>query len=290
MIPYVDGIEISSIKEFDILKRMKFDITRISYGIPIKSREEIEYLGMHGCKVFVADSICELMKIRKSCPTSTILLRLNVSKYIGKCIEYGIDFEMLKDSVLPEYDGFIFHISNCNLSDHLSILDKVEDILKKSAFRKKMIINIGGSYRCDDMTFFNGLNERLLYLSRHYNIKLRMEPGAAIVYSAGTLRTSVLRKDVISSKSYDIFIDAGRAEGVYCMPMEIRNLSRCIEEKVKIYRFIDNSGVRNVLFICKSYYPIEEGDLLEFANYGAYSLCYINRFHNKYEPQIYYSE
>lgn len=137
MIPYVDGIEISSIKEFDILKRMKFDITRISYGIPIKSREEIEYLGMHGCKVFVADSICELMKIRKSCPTSTILLRLNVSKYIGKCIEYGIDFEMLKDSVLPEYDGFIFHISNCNLSDHLSILDKVEDILKKSAFRKK---------------------------------------------------------------------------------------------------------------------------------------------------------
>lgn len=290
MISYVNGFEVCSEKEFDFFCSKNYDASKLCYGIPIKDKKCISRLYNKGCRYFVFASENELIKLSIYAPSAKKIMRISVDKFATNSIKYGMDIESVTQDVINQTDGFLFHISNANINDHIEALNRIEKCIVKYN-KNNCILNIGGSYYKNDDNFLLKLNERLEELKNRYGLIIYAEPGSAIINTAGTLNTKVLHIEP-NGKAYDVYIDAGVPSGVYCTPEQIINLtSKCKDDSSRyIYRFIDTTCLKNILFIKILNYKILDEDILQFVNYGAYSLCYINRFHNLYDPNIKYIE
>lgn len=266
---------------------INFDSLKLFYGIPIKDENEIKTLYDKGCRYFIYTSIEELEKLLKYAPEAKKILRIKVSDISDSSIPYGFDVSKFNCKMLKNTDGYMFHISNTKLDEHIKMLDMIEVLFRKHKIRN-VILNVGGSYSYEENDdFFEKYNNRLLEIKNKFDLNVFAEPGSAIVNRSGKLITKVIHVEK-KGKVSDVYIDAGVSSGVYCVPNIIHNASKKNKTASKYYRFFDTSCLRHGLFLKKVRSEIEVGDILYFDNYGAYSLCYINRFHNKYDPVIRY--
>lgn len=284
---YAAGFEICSTQEFDFFCSINYDVSKLCYGIPIKDESTIIQLYAAGCRYFVFASEAEFIKLKRHAPQAKKILRMRVTDFSKDSIPYGMNLEEVTWEMAQETDGILFHISNTNLDEHMEALDRLERFVQKYDMQQ-IILNVGGSYYSKNPgSFFPVFNNRLEVLRNKYKLRLIAEAGSAIVNTAGMLNTKVLHIERCGNVS-DVYIDAGFPAGVLCVPEQIINLSAVNNDGPYLYRFIDTTCLRKVLFIKRVYCAIGIGDILQFVNYGAYSLCYINKFHNQYEPHIKY--
>jgi len=290
------NFECSSKEEYDLLRVMKIDNSRIEFALPIKSIDLIKYLYGQGCRLFVFDGINELRKLEEFAPDSRKIMRLFITDIAEHSIKFGTNVHDMCNvfgDKMSLIDGICFHISeNTSIKQLVDVVNRAEmaiDILRSEGKKERLILNIGGgfSYQAED-GYYDVLNEKLNTLKHKYNVHIIAEPGTIITRTAGKYITKVI--SVISHEQFtEVFIDGGMPHGVIFPPNRISIFSgEKIKSKRKIYRFIDNTCMRKELFIKGLLYDIYEGDILVFEDYGAYSNMFQNDFHRWSRAEVVY--
>lgn len=289
--------EIASEGELQKLINLNVSPDRIICSLPIKKEEMIKTLYEYGCKYFVFDCIEELEKIKKNAPESIKILRIYINDIIKNNIPFGmelhdVDRNIQKNSDFKEYiDGITFYLrKNYNYDNLEKVLDKCEEIFKKLENDRVRYLNIGGNYRPEmqaEVLFYENLNDRLLSLVDSYNLKLIAEVGRSVVKFSGKLYTRV---ELIKSRGEysEIFIDAGLPTGISYAPKKINVVNRVDSnmESSHKYQFYGVTCSHALLFEIELMSKLQLGDILEFEDYGSYSICKHSNFHGWYKPLI----
>lgn len=282
------NFECASVGEYDRLREIGIPNEKIICGLPIKPEEVLTHIYEGGCRYFVFDDIRELDKMKRLASDAKKVLRMYIYDLAPNCIEFGMKMEDIIHNdetvnMLSYIDGVSFHITNnTDINNQLKALDRVEEILKRVCWEKEtpFILNLGGSYSLNGTDkYFEVLNERLRELKAKYNLVIYAEPGTAIVGSA----TRFFTKVIMSRKNgdiYDVYIDGGMPSGIVLEPKKVRFVGdKDKNTSKKIYRFLDTTCLHRTLFVKKFKETIEDGDMLEFVDFGAYSLCFRSDFH-----------
>lgn len=288
------SFEIVSDKELDYLIKIGVPSSKIICSLPVKPKWFIKKLYKSGCNYFVFDDIAEFKKLMTYAPNSKKILRLSVHEITSTDIEWGMTLEqaisMIKSDEIAQFiDGFTFYILDIVEKEKILylLLERIETLIKL-VNRKGLIINIGGNYPLksqNNYNFYNKLLKEIDEIKKRTGAIFIVEPGRAIVANTTSLFTTVLLK-----KGNDIFIDAS-SQIVKLLPKNIINHNTINENKAIKYTFYENLCSHYRLFEVVLNDNIEEGDLLEFTNYGAYSICFASRFHCTGVPeQIYIND
>jgi ornithine decarboxylase len=291
--------EVASLGEFNALIDLGVPPIRIICGLPIKPIDWLKRMYEDGCRYFVFDTISELEKLVEYSPNAIKVLRVGINDILAESIEYGmpnneiIDILQRNQSQIKKLtEGISFHISNnINIEGFNLVIKRIDEIL--TAFDKSnMILNIGGGYRINaGNDYFENLRNKIKELSMRHGVSIIAEPGNTIVNSAGCIRTSVIGIKKRSNYDYDLYIDAGKPTGIKTdekrIPGYIKlmtNHEYCSERR---YRFIDITCMHKPHFSIKLNSPVYDGDIFEFGDMGAYTLCLKSDFHAWAYPEVF---
>ncbi|MBD5526541.1 MAG: hypothetical protein HDR04_19515 [Lachnospiraceae bacterium] len=293
--------EVASDGEFDRVLTAGVDPENIICGLPVKKEYTIQNLYSKGCRYFVFDMISEYKKINKLTNNVTRILRVYINDLIPNSLEFGMSLQEIKEYVSngmlsqENIEGISFHISNnVNIENFNIVWERICYIFELFNFSKlkSFILNIGGGYRNyaeDD--FFLNLKEKIEDIKNKYpNIILLAEPGNTVVNESGILLSTVVG---IRTRNgfFDIYMDAGKPTGLKTdnkrMPSYINVINKNKTNNLNKYRFIDLTCMHRPHFVYDLPFAIEVGDILEFGNMGAYSVCLQSMFHVWTSPPIY---
>jgi len=282
--------EVASLGEYNALMALNVSPERIICGLPVKPTEWLKYMYDNGCNYFVFDTISELSKIVYHAPRAKKILRIRISDILSHCIDFGMSYDEIMcrltscSHLAESTDGISFHISNnVVVNEFNNVIERIDVILK--AFNKRnMILNIGGGYRINaEESFFDNLNNKIRCLVNKYAITVIAEPGNTIVNSSGRIITTVVGVKKREAGRYDLYIDAGKPSGIKTngkrIPGYIKQITRHEPCEEREYRFIDITCMHSPHFSIALKSPVYEGDVFEFGNMGAYSICLRSDFH-----------
>lgn len=282
--------EVASIGEFEKLREINVDPSKVICGLPVKPIECIEHLYCYGCQYFVFDMYSELNKLIKYAPSSKKILRININDLLPSSLDFGMSYDeimyLIKNDThfTDNINGLSFHISNnVDIRSFDKVMQRVEMILEQFP-KKQLLLNIGGGYRiyAPDV-FFENLNRKLDLIKRQYDIEVIAEPGNTIVNSSGVVQTKVIGVKKRSSDLYDVYIDAGKPSGIKTdekrIPSYISLLGVKSSCEERTYRFIDITCMHRPHFSIKLSVCVDEGDIFEFGDMGAYTICLRSNFH-----------
>lgn len=289
--------DVASLGEYNILKEIGISSKKIICGLPVKPINWLEHMYKDGCNCFVFDTIDELAKIKKYAPNAQKILRVGITDILPYCIDFGMTYDEIMARTLADArfkedtDGILFHISNnVSVEAFNHVFERIKCILK--VFDKKdMIVNIGGGYRINaEPIFFANLKQKLLYLKEKYGVNVIAEPGNTVVNTSGCILTTVIGIRKRDDFHYDLYIDAGKPSGIKTDEKRIPGFIRqtivhniCDERE---YRFVDITCMHRPHFSIKLHTEVREGDIFEFGDMGAYTLCLRSDFHAWSVPNV----
>lgn len=280
--------EVASIGEFDVLKEIGVSSDRIICGLPIKPIAWLQHMYSQGCRYFIFDSKRELDKLIDHAFDSLKILRINISDLVSNSIDFGMDYEsacnLLQDFDSAKHvDGLSFHISNnTQINNFNCVLDRIETLIPFIKASPK-ILNIGGGYRIDATDeFYYNLQDRIARIKIKYGVDVIAEPGNTIVNSAGSIYTKVI--GIKKRKDYtDVYIDVGKPSGLKTsnkrLPERINIIGKNASLEKYKYRFIDITCMHKPHFSWELNYVLEENDIIQFTEMGAYTVCLQSKFH-----------
>jgi|GEM_PF-3552375 len=292
--------EIASEGELNKLIDLNVSPERIICSLPVKKEEMIQHLYDYGCKYFVFDCIDELEKIKRIAPGAIKVLRVYINDIGINNIPFGMELSEIHKQLKGnsdfrnDIDGITFYIrKNYNSEITAKVIDRCENILRELEIDKIKYLNIGGNYRLVNQAgqeFYDQINKRLLELSNRYNLKLIAEVGRSVVKFSGRLYTRVeLIKD--RGEYSEVFIDAGLPTGISYAPERINVLNRQYDHNQDQndqsqfnYLFYGITCSHALLFEKKLVNKLQPGDILEFEDFGSYSICKHSHFHGWEKP------
>ncbi|MFC2146192.1 hypothetical protein ACFLRT_02395 [Acidobacteriota bacterium] len=295
--------DVASTGEFLKLIKIGVPPEHIICTLPVKSEEMIETLYRQDCRYFVFEHIQELIKLDKLARQAKKILRIYNADIIEDNIEYGMtidEFQDLKKNFLrlfEQIDGITFFVRNPNnsasdenLENMLRVLDRCDWFLGELDHKSGLIFNIGGNYRFNKSmndAYYDRLNNEVEKLKEKYQLRLLVEPGRAIIDSAGVLLTKVVMTKE-RQEYHDVFIDAGDPTGLFTRPTRVTTFAGGAKklDKRRGYRFIGTTCSHRILFSYASKFEIQKGDILMLEGFGAYSICYSSNFHAWERPGV----
>lgn len=287
------NFEIASVGELRKLLSLGISVKKIICSLPIKTEEMISEMYALGIRYFVFDNASEYKKIKRYAPNALKILRIYLNDFLPDTIEYGMTFIEFQNLVAnhdiesKDIDGLTFYISgNKDVNNVLLALSESEKYYNVIGNNK--ILNIGGNYRLPeeiDRNYYTKLNEKIESLKSKYKLTVYAEPGRSVVKKAGKLVCKVIY--VNYNKKY-VYIDAGVPTGISYAPPIIHNLSNDNSSEIRLYTFFDITCSHRVLFSYSISFDINHGDILEFDNFGSYSICKASEFHGWGKPKCYY--
>lgn len=292
---YSADFEVASLGEFNKLKEIGVDSSRIICSLPIKKAVVIQELYKNGIEYFVFDNLIEYKKLQKYAPSAKKILRISVDDFVENAIEFGAQYDEINAWIASGHinpqgvDGLTFYINkNKFIHKVITALERCEEILKLIGNRK--IINIGGNYRLDSEVskdFYDVLKERIVYFKTKYECIFYAEPGRSVVKTAGKLFTTIIATKE-KQDCYYIYIDAGLPTGISYAPKIISIQSKQEFKTNKKYKFFDITCSHRLLFETNIKYNLAENDILIFEDFGSYSICKASNFHGWDRPTCMY--
>lgn len=280
------NFEICSIKELELMNKLKIGAERFYCGLPVMKKEWIEIFYEKGCRNFIFDSSEQLMDYMKYAPEARYILRIKIDDISQNAIGYGMKIDEVYNQDFDPIIGLHFHISDhSNMDTTYAAISRVREIL--SLHPKIEVVNIGGSYKLLESDEYSKLNQKIFELKRDFNVDVYCEPGAAIVDSAVYALVKCVRVVEVCDGIYDVYIDGGISSGMMRKPDVIENVVRNGDTKRRVYRFFDTTSIKKLLFQCRLNFMIDKNDILCFKDYGAYTYCYSNIFHSQPIPDVY---
>jgi ornithine decarboxylase len=309
------GFEIASIGEARQLIELGVKPHNIICMHPIKSPEFLTYLYDHQVEVMAIDSLDEVDKIARYAPGSKLVVRVDVANegsgwhLNGK---YGLALNECLD-VLDHIQsqrlvpcGLVFHVgSQCeNLSNWMNALNACEQIWREARQRgiELKFLSLGGGlpvpYR-RPVPGIDAIGDAVMNALRHSviasadDVRLVIEPGRAMVASAGTLLTSVIGTAkrgptswaYIETGTYNGLVEAIETSDRQFYPLAVEDAGRPLIQ----YHIGGPTCVSlDTPFENVELPELRTGDRLYVLNAGAYTVSCAGTFNGFSAPTVYY--
>jgi diaminopimelate decarboxylase len=306
------NIDCSSINEAKLALHAGFEPSRVLYtsnGITFSEIEEAQSLGIH----INIDSISNLEKFGKKYGHSyPVGIRLRPNIMAGGNIKistghdkskFGIPVDQIDELLKIIRDNNIFiknlHIhTGSDIKDVAVFVKGIEvlfDIIP--LFKELEVIDLGGGFKVpykqgDAETDINLLAQEVgKAFANHPNpngkpLQVWFEPGKYLVSECGYLITEV---SVVKTTKNTTFASVNSGFNHLIRPMfydayhKITNISN-LEGEEKLYTITGNICETDTFATDRTLNEINEGDLLVFANAGAYGFEMSSNFNSRYKP------
>ncbi|MBI2610572.1 carboxynorspermidine decarboxylase [Candidatus Kaiserbacteria bacterium] len=309
---YLDGTEVSSLNEAR-LGREEFG-QEVHIYAPAYKLEEFDAV-LKNCSHIIFNSFSEWRKsknkVQKSKKKISVGLRINPeittnekhdvwnpcapdSRLGTRVGEFEREIKRTPKA-LEGIDGLHFHIFfERDLRDLRSALPRIEKHFGRY-FKKMKWVNFGGGQRItDDGYDVEGLIKTINDFKKKYGVEVHLEPGAAIVWHAGTLVASVL--DIIERVNVpykvailDISFEAHLADFILSPELELRVRGTGLKGQYKYaYKFggstcLAGDAIDRVYTFRK---PLQVGDKIIFEDAIHYTLVKTTMFNGVQHPSI----
>ena len=299
----LDGFSVSSLYEARLAKSIS-STHSVHYTSPGIRSDEIEVIAEY-CDYISFNSLSQWDRFRSKIDDSLECgIRVNPQLSFVGDIRYdpcrpnsklGVPLDQLvrecdaNPSRFLNLNGILFH-SNCDSDNISQLLHTVRHISESAPKILDSItwINLGGGYLIDCPTSVGEIAEVIKYLKSLYDINVILEPGAALVRTAGFIVSSVL----------DIF----RSEGamVAVLDTSINHMPEVFEYDFEpdVLGHDDSASNEYLLAGCSCLagdlfgqyrfnQELKIGDKVVFNNEGAYTMAKANMFNGIPLPSVY---
>jgi ornithine decarboxylase len=298
------GFEVSSSPELRSVRELGVGPERIISSNPIKRPDFVRYAVEQGVDRFAFDSEPELEKLVRLAPGSRVYVRLTVDNSGSEwplTAKYGVDAERAvsllaaaAEAGLTAY-GLTFHVgSQCRDPESwaraIELSHTVFAALRERGITLEML-SIGGGQPVHHLRPVPTLAEigcRVMQTVRQQfgptPPLITVEPGRALVGSAGTLVTSVIGT---APRGVDtgVYLDAGVFNALMETIEGFRYELRTERDGPRTPLTVAGPSCDSVdtLFTVEPLPPLATGDRVYVMNAGAYTLSYASAF-NGFEP------
>lgn len=314
----VQGYDIASLGEFELLQGLDVEPQRILYSNPVKVPEHVEKTYKQGVRNYAFDSSEEIDKLAKYAPGSNVYLRLKVSDYGSKfplSKKFGVEAHHAVSYMGHAQDkglkakGLAFHVGSQSESLHswaiaFETCGEIISKLSKVGINIEFI-NIGGGFPVTYTERISSIDQIAKAINksikRHIppNVKIVAEPGRYISAESSIIVTSIIGREHRAANEW-LFLDMGVFQGLM-EPLEIDTwrypVFTPINEKKPAA-----SATPYVLTgpTCDAYDTIgfdymlpadlKVGDKIIVGVTGAYTNVYESKFNGFDPPKTYYIE
>lgn len=200
----------------------------------------------------------------------------------------GVAIEQLAGGLPEGIEGLHLHnvFGQRELAPLLQTLDKLLPLLESN--RQLRWLNLGGGYLYADIANLEPLAELLCRLRQRFELDIYLEPGKAVVGTAGYLLTTVLDRFDSDGKTV-LVLDS--SVNHHPEIFEYQRRPQLLDEKADGDHLAIVAGcscLAGDLFGEYRFHRLPDvGDRLVFADVGAYSLIKANRFNGYNLPDVY---
>ena len=153
------SFDISSVGEFELVKKIGIPPEKLIYTQPVKKRSDIVYLRERGVDLFIFDSDDELEKLRQTAPKVRVLLRIAIpNPYCVVNLNYKFGAEPRDGERLLEkaaasgltVAGIAFHVGSQSVNPYtyaetILTCKRIYDLMSLKGIRMEML-DIGGGF------------------------------------------------------------------------------------------------------------------------------------------------
>ena len=190
---------------------------------------------------------------------------------------------------LDRLEGIHFH-SNCESTDFGELLRTVQHLEKNvgGLLERVKWINLGGGYLFEDGEYIESLRTAIDHLHQTYGLQVFIEPGTALVRSAGYIVSSVL--DIFESDGLNIAVldtTVNHMPEVFEYGYE-PDVYGHDDENEHEYQLAGTTCLAGDVFGTYRFEnPLELGSRIVFLDQGAYTLTKAHMFNGVNLPSVY---
>lgn len=298
----ITDFDVASLEEVELVYGLFPDST-LYFMHPVKSRRAIrDAYHDFGVRHFSLDSEAELQKILQETDHSKDLslhVRLAIPNNFAEMAldeKFGVNLQDAPSLIeqVAKYSskvGVCFHVgSQCMHPDAYRIaMRMVAEVIEQSGVKLRYF-NVGGGFPSiypgmtppDMKEYFNAIHEEFANIPQHDSMQLLAEPGRALVAESMSLIVKVeMRKGsnlYINDGTYGSLFDAGTPGFIF--PMKLICNEEIYTTDLKPFSFYGPTCDSLDYMKGPFYLPndIDEGDLIEIGQMGAYGRTMATRF------------
>ena len=307
--------DVASLNEIKICLACNIPVAKLSWSNPFKKANEIKQAYELGVKVFVCDSMEELVKLGEHAPNAQIICRIFVSNQdsviplenkFGCSTNLAIDILLRCKALNLVPYGISFHVGSQQLNPVAwsKPIKEVANITRILALNNIVleVLNIGGGFpaygylsETQILNFQDYSNTILQYIKEHKIIcKIIAEPGRFLVADSGILKSEVV---LVAKKDYDslikwLYLDVGVFSGL------METINEGIKYNITLEKYQSNDLCEFFLagptcdsvdvmykdFLYKFPCDIKSGDYAYIHSTGAYTTSYSAICFNGFPP------
>lgn len=308
------SFDVASVGELDLVLELGADVSKISFGNPIKKSKDIKYAYDKGVRIFVADEFVEVDKIAVHAPGVKLFVRIEMSdtdsdwpltKKFGTNVDKAAEILRYAKKAGLEPFGVSFHVGSQCYDKYIwkTALLNVKDIfdhLKKDGINLKFI-NTGGGMPVKHIREIPKVEEisKIIndtvneYFSGYDDLIVGVEPGRSMVGNAGLLCANVILRSEKEKNDW-VYIDAGVFHGlmetIQGFRYEVVVPGRNGEKELFTLSGPTCDSVDTVYDEINLPKDIAIEDKVFFINAGAYTTGYLTHFNGILPPQIFFTD
>lgn len=309
----VEGYDIASLGEWELLKKHKVKPERILFSNPVKVSHHIEKTFMNGVRFYALDSLDEIKKLSEFAPGANVYIRVQVSNYGSKfplSRKYGVlpahvaEYAALARDMGLKIRGLTFHVGS--QAENVQVWETAFKICSDSIKRLEQtgitvdFLDIGGGFPANYgqpspsiSSVCKSINKSIdQYVPK--NIRVVAEPGRFICAGASILVTKIIAREHRSGIDW-LYLDMGVFQGLM-EPLEMKGW------QYPIFTDKNPRGYKKAFTLtgpsCDAYDTIGDeymlpseinmGDKLYIASTGAYTTVYGSTFNGFDLPKNYF--
>jgi ornithine decarboxylase len=309
----VDGYDVASLGEWELLRRQRVSPQRILFSNTTKIPRHIEKTYKDGLRYYAFDSIDEIKKLSELAPGSNVYIRVQVSDYgskfplskkFGLLPDHVADYASFAEKMGLKVRGLTFHVGS--QSENSQAWDNAFEITGGLIERLRQVginiefIDMGGGFPADygqSIPSIAGIC-RLINkaIKKHIpeHIEIIAEPGRFLVAESSVIVTEVIAREHRSGTDW-LHLDMGTFQGLI-EPLEMAGWTYPIftDKNPKGYKreFVLTGPSCDAYDTIGTDYSlpseINRGDKLYIGSTGAYTTVYGSNFNGFEVPETYF--
>lgn len=309
----VEGYDIASLGEWELLRKHDVHPSRILFSNPVKITKHIEHSFMDGIRYYALDSLDEIKKLSEFAPGANVYIRIQVSNYGSKfplARKYGIlpahvaEYASLARDLGLNVRGLAFHVGS--QAENLQVWETAFKICSDAIKRLDQagitvdFLDIGGGFPAnygEPIPPISAVCNFINHAIKQYipkGVEVAAEPGRFIVANSSVIVTEIIAREHRSGADW-LYLDMGVFQGLM-EPLEMKGW------QYPVFTEKTHRGYKKAFVLtgptCDAYdtigdeyilpAEIERGDRLYIASTGAYTSVYGSNFNGFEKPKNYF--
>ncbi|HMI09186.1 MAG TPA: type III PLP-dependent enzyme [Candidatus Saccharimonadales bacterium] len=309
--PIVEGYDIASLGEWELLRKKKVSPKRVLFSNPVKIPSHIEKTYKDGLRYYALDSTDEIKKLSRLAPGSNVYIRVQVSDYgskfplskkTGLLPAHVTEYASFAESMGLKVCGLAFHVGS--QSENPQVWDRAFEITGELITRlqemgcKMEFLDIGGGFPADygqpipSISVICRLINKAIKKYIPAGIEVVAEPGRFLVAESSVIVTEIIAREHRSGTDW-LHLDMGVFQGIM-EPLEMRSWKypTFTEKNPRGYKkdFVLTGPTCDAYDTIGTDYSLPSemntGDKIYIGSAGAYTSVYGSNFNGFEKPEV----